>query len=187
MLAVISVLWVLVAGAVLLLSGTAGQTWGWLWCVLAFAPLIVLAWAILRPARRRAALTAGFAVVIVLIGLGVAQLAQPSIERVNEVSANLPVPSDAHLMSVDSYPNDWCTQGCSYVERLYSVPDGAASVATFEASLQEDGWHHVQARWCRGDYGVVATAVPRDSDRFASQAPPPDGLEALLVTTSAQC
>lgn len=187
LLVVLGGLWLFVCAAVLLLTGTAGKSGGASWCVGAYLPVALLAWFVLAPARRRLLLSAGVAVVVALLGLGTTAIAPPSIERVEQASRALPVPSDAHLMSVDQYENVWCTQGCSHVERLYAVANGSASVAALEGALKADGWRAVQDRWCRGPFGVQVTLVPRDNPRFASQVPAPEGDEAMSVVTTAQC
>lgn len=180
--------WVVVSAAVLVLTGTAGRDGGWAWAVLALAPLVLVTWLILRPTKRPVAVVVTAVVAIVLLGAGVYAVAPASLERVDRISRDLPVPADAVELTVVAIPSDWCLQGCSRVERVYAVPDAAEALVALETALQEHGWVQVSHRWCRGtSFSVQATRVSPDDPVFAARPGPRAGEQAISVTATAGC
>ena len=175
--------WTFAIAAVLLLTGTAGKSSDWLVAVVAMLTALAPTWLVVRAARRRWALMAGSAVVLLGLGLALGTLGGPSLARMTSVGASLPVATGAQLMTTASVENALCMQECSRVVHLYAVPDPGAAQSEVGAGLVASGWRAENAGgFCRDGFGVtfVDGADPAVVDPPAA----PTGLELMSVVTT---
>ncbi|GAA4727796.1 hypothetical protein GCM10025782_28110 [Pedococcus ginsenosidimutans] len=151
--------WLLVATAYLALSGAAGEVAAWRWSALAYVPLAVPTWWLVRRLRHRRPLAVAAAAVIGLLVWGVPAQATPGFGRVEAFADEFGGPPGGELLGETAEGNDWCFgDGCPTVVRYYAVPSASATIEAVDARLDGDGWErrglaHGPAH-CKGDFDV---------------------------------
>ena len=172
--------WTFAVGAVLLVTGSAGTSSDWLVGVVAMLGALAPTWLVVRAARRRWALLAVSAVVLVALGVGLGTIGGPSLARMTSTGASLPVATGAQLLTTSSVENAMCMQECSRVVHLYAVQDVGAAQAEVGSGLVASGWRAENAGgFCRDGFGV---AFVDGADAVVVDPPvAPTGMELLSV------
>ncbi|WP_156399751.1 hypothetical protein [Phycicoccus sp. Soil748] len=185
--------WVVVATAWLVLSGVAGEAGAWRWSAVAYVPLALPTWGLVRRLRHRRPVAVGMALVIWLLVWGVPAQATPGFGRVEAFADEWGAPPGATFLGQTSEGNDWCFgDGCPTVVRYYAVDDAAGAVSAVDARLRTEGWQprglaHGPA-WCKGDFHVSAWKPPATWGPVGAHvAPVPPGAEVVELRVGANC
>lgn len=184
--------WLVVATAYLALTGAAGEAGAWRWCALAYLPLALPTWGLVRRLRHRRPVAVAAAVVIGLLVWGVPAQATPGFGRVEAFADEWGGPRAGELLGEAAEGNEWCFgDGCPTVVRYYAVPDAAASVSAVEARLRGEGWaprglSHGPA-WCKGDFHVSAWKPPATLPVPPGVRRPAAGSEVVELRVGANC
>jgi hypothetical protein len=182
-LLVLWLVWAVAVGAVLLFTGRAGTSSDWVIAVVAMLSALAPTWLVVRAARRRWALMAGSAVVLLVLGVALGTLGGPSLARMTGVGASLPVATGAQLLTTSTLENALCLQECSRVVHLYAVPNPGAAQAEVGSALVASGWRAKDAGgFCRDGFGVAFAVGADEAVADPPEAPPGMELMSVVIT-----
>ena len=176
--------WTLAVGVLLLVTTLAGTSAGRVVALVTMLSALAPTWLIIRAARRRGALLAVSAVVLLALGVALGTIGGPPLARMTSVGAR---PAGRHRRAAagarPASRTSVCLQECSRVVHLYAVPDAAQRTG---GGRRQPGGRRWTAKseggFCRDGFGVAFVDGGRPGRVDAPAAPP--GLELLSIETT---